>query len=70
MGNRALVIFYDERRISPTVYLHWNGGKVPELLGDLAEYMKGRYGDAERTFMRAASSAAAGALIFTGCTPA
>ncbi len=47
MGNRALVIFYDERQISPTVYLHWNGGEVPELLGDLAEYMKGRYGDAE-----------------------
>jgi hypothetical protein len=46
MGNRALVIFYDDHQISPTVYLHWNGGKVPELLGDLAEYMKGRYGDA------------------------
>jgi hypothetical protein len=46
MGNRALVIFYDDDRISPTVYLHWNGGKVPELLGELAEYMKGRYGDA------------------------
>jgi hypothetical protein len=47
MGNRALVIFYDEHRISPTVYLHWNGGKVPELLVSLAEYMNGRYGDAE-----------------------
>ena len=46
MGNRALVIFYDEHRISPTVYLHWNGGKVPKLLGDLAEYMTGRSGDA------------------------
>jgi hypothetical protein len=47
MGNRALVVFYDERQISPTVYLHWNGGQVPDLLGDLAEYMKDRYGDAE-----------------------
>jgi hypothetical protein len=46
MGDRALIIFYDEYRISPTVYLHWNGGKVPELLTNLAEYMKGRYGDA------------------------
>jgi hypothetical protein len=46
MGDRALIIFYDEHRISPTVYLHWNGGNVPYLLGDLAEYMKGRYGDA------------------------
>lgn len=47
MGNRALVIFYDDRRISPTVYLHWNGGKVPELLHELAEYMNNRHGDAE-----------------------
>jgi hypothetical protein len=46
MGNRALVVFYDEDRISPTVYLHWNGGNVPALLGDLAEYMRDRYGDA------------------------
>jgi hypothetical protein len=47
MGNRALVMFYDENRISPTVYLHWSGDKVPEMLAELAEYMKGRYGDAE-----------------------
>jgi hypothetical protein len=47
MGNRAIVIFYDSDRISPSVYLHWNGGEVPRLLGELAEYMKGRYGDAE-----------------------
>jgi hypothetical protein len=47
MGNRAIVIFYDSDRISPTVYLHWCGGQVPKLLSELAEYMKGRYGDAE-----------------------
>jgi hypothetical protein len=47
MGDRALVVFHDERDISPTVYLHWHGSSVPELLGELAEYMKGRYGDAE-----------------------
>jgi hypothetical protein len=47
MGNRALVIFHDKYRISPTVYLHWHGGEVPGLLRELAEYMKGRYGDAE-----------------------
>jgi hypothetical protein len=47
MGDRALVVFYDEDRISPTVYLHWHGSLVPELLDDLAKYMKGRYGDAE-----------------------
>jgi len=47
MGDRALVVFYDKYRISPTIYLHWHGGNVPELLRELAEYMKGRYGDAE-----------------------
>jgi hypothetical protein len=47
MGDRALVIFYDDNGISPTVYLHWHGDKVPEHLAELAEYMKGRYGDAE-----------------------
>jgi hypothetical protein len=47
MGNRAIVIFYDSDRISPSVYLHWCGGEVPRLLGELAEYMKGRYGDAD-----------------------
>ena len=47
MGNRALVIFHDKYRISPTVYLHWHGSEVPEILRELAEHMKGRYGDAE-----------------------
>jgi hypothetical protein len=47
MGNRALVIFHDQNRVSPTVYLHWHGDEVPELLRELAETMKGRYGDAE-----------------------
>jgi hypothetical protein len=47
MGNRAIVIFFDNDRISPTVYLHWCGGEVPRLLSELAKYMTGRYGDAE-----------------------
>jgi hypothetical protein len=47
MGNRALIIFHDKDLISPTVYLHRHGGDVPALLGELAEYMKGRHGDAE-----------------------
>jgi hypothetical protein len=46
MGDRALVIFHDKYRISPGVYLHWHGSHVPALLAELAEYMKGRYGDA------------------------
>jgi hypothetical protein len=47
MGDRALVVFYDKCAISPTVYPHLHGGNVPELLRELAEYMKGRYDDAE-----------------------
>ena len=45
MGDRALVIFTDGKAASPTVYLHWHGSKVPELLQKLAECMQGREGD-------------------------
>lgn len=47
MGDRALILFHDRYRISPTVYLHWHGDQVPEILRDLTETMTGRYGDAE-----------------------
>jgi hypothetical protein len=47
MGNRALVIFYDRDRVSPSVYLHWCGGEVPNWLEELKRLMQGRYGDAE-----------------------
>ena len=46
MGNRATVIFHDPHQISPSVYLHWHGGAVPELIERLAVTMQGRYGDA------------------------
>jgi hypothetical protein len=45
MGDRALVVFHAEETISPTVYLHWNGSEVPELLAELKERMQGRFGD-------------------------
>jgi hypothetical protein len=47
MGDRALIILHDKDTISPSVYLHWHGGAVPEILHELAEYMQGRYGDAQ-----------------------
>jgi hypothetical protein len=47
MGDRALIIFHDKDTISPSVYLHWHGDAVPEVLRELAEYMQGRYGDAQ-----------------------
>ena len=46
MGDRALIIFHDKDTISPSVYLHWHGNAVPEILRELAEYMQGRHGDA------------------------
>lgn len=49
MGDRALIIFIDldDRKVSPTVYLHWSGSHVPELLDEHRALMKGRFGDLE-----------------------
>jgi hypothetical protein len=45
MGDRALVIFEDADEVSPVVYLHWSGSRVPALLEQLKERMRGREGD-------------------------
>lgn len=45
MGDRALVLFRNEQEVSPTVYLHWAGSEVPEMLDILKEHMTGRYDD-------------------------
>ncbi len=45
MGDRALVIFTDGKEVSPTVYLHWSGDRVPALLDELKVLMTGREGD-------------------------
>ena len=47
MGDRAIVIFHDESEVSPSVYLHWSGIRVPALIDLLKERMKGRYGDVD-----------------------
>lgn len=49
MGDRALVVFHsaDGSRVSPTIYLHWLGEKVPDLIQELATVMKGREDDVE-----------------------
>jgi hypothetical protein len=52
MGNRALVIFTDGERVSPVVYLHWCGDKVPTWLNDLKELMRGREGDVDYSCAR------------------
>ena len=46
MGNRASIVFFDQHRVSPTVYLHWHGDSVPDWLEKLKELMKCRRGDA------------------------
>lgn len=45
MGDRALVIFTDKKEVSPAVYLHWSGNRVPEFLEEHRELMKDRRGD-------------------------
>jgi hypothetical protein len=45
MGDRALVIFENKDEISPVVYLHWSGSRVPAFLQQLKERMQGREGD-------------------------
>lgn len=54
MGNRALTIFTDSQgsEVSPTVYMHWNGGDVPEFVADTAKVMKGREGDVSYSVAR------------------
>jgi hypothetical protein len=47
MGDRALIIFCDSDRVSPCVYLHWDGSNVPVWLEELKRLMQGRFGDAE-----------------------
>lgn len=46
MGDRAVVVFTDDEgeTYSPGVYLHWNGGQVPDLLKKALPRM--RTGDA------------------------
>jgi hypothetical protein len=46
MGDRALVIFKDETKISPVIYLHWAGSDVPQYIEELKALMADRRGDA------------------------
>jgi hypothetical protein len=47
MGDIALVIFKDAHEFSPTVYLHWGGSDVPDLIAKTAELMANRLGDVQ-----------------------
>jgi hypothetical protein len=52
MGDRALIIFEHNGEVSPVVYLHWSGSRVPALLQTLKERMQGREGDVSYTTAR------------------
>lgn len=52
MGDRALVVFEVNDSVSPVVYLHWSGSRVPELIEELKELMQGREGDLSYTVAR------------------
>ncbi len=45
MGDRALVIFTDGKEVSPVIYLHWHGSRVPELLAQHKLLMASRGAD-------------------------
>lgn len=52
MGDRALILFHDEKTFGPTIYLHWGGESVPDLLEKTRERMEGRGGDVDYTTAR------------------
>ena len=45
MGDRALMIFTDGKEVSPVIYLHWSGSKVPDLLEQHKALMASRGAD-------------------------
>jgi hypothetical protein len=45
MGDRALIIFTDGTEVSPVIYLHWSGSKVPDLLEQHKPLMASRGAD-------------------------
>ena len=47
MGDRALVIFTDGERVSPVIYLHWSGSRVPDLLEQHKALMASRGADVD-----------------------
>lgn len=46
MGDRASVIFFDKSQVSPVVYLHWHGSRVPDWIEELRCLMADRLWDA------------------------
>jgi hypothetical protein len=47
MGDRALIIFTDGENVSPVIYLHWAGSRVPDLLRQHKALMISRGADVQ-----------------------
>ena len=47
MGDRALLIFTDGEEVSPVIYLHWAGSRVPDLLHQHQDLMASRGADVQ-----------------------
>src|ERR1051326_2984584 len=47
MGDRALIIFTDGEAVSPVIYLHWAGSRVPDLLHRHKDLMASRGADVQ-----------------------
>jgi hypothetical protein len=45
MGDRAIILFTDGTDVSPSVYLHWHGSRVPDLLDQHKTLMASRGAD-------------------------
>ncbi len=52
MGDRAVIQLVYNNEVSPTLYLHWSGSRVPELLDGLHAQMVTRLTDANYSFAR------------------
>lgn len=52
MGDRALVIFKHGEEFSPTIYLHWMGSDVPDLLAEHRAFMGDSADDLDYTAAR------------------
>jgi hypothetical protein len=40
MGNRAVVVFKDQERVSPGIYVHWSGGNIVGWLKEAAPTLR------------------------------
>lgn len=52
MGDRALIQLHADKELSPVLYLHWSGFRVPELLDAWHAQMGDRINEVDMAFAR------------------